>query len=762
MSALDVIAADMIDHDDFGNADVPVTQPSRRRPRPVDTDDDDDISTHPQTRRRVDPSSVNPVNVHVGDRHANEEQYNPSVAFIRDGIECARRVTRDRARSERGRVPPLQPGIASATESASQLPPDAVVNIDLAHRPVEVVMRDPGVGNDIDPAVVLENVTRLFAKWFPNGFQRGAGNPISEMMDVMRIYGLEPHEFVNIVPTDIDVTYRQLYEECVAVFKMVEAAHLLSNADVDTRVRRILDRLKISRDMLLCMQINSVTCTPGGAPTSSASPNDQYALWRFTPPNMPGELTAFQTLVIALLGRASKAGYTRHRDHMMAPILTVTGRATGAWRKVMSFKEFVISVTEDKLTNEGMWYYLTKSPGNFKATVDYLKISRDPEVPWLKPDRTVFAFRNGLFDAYAERFVPYEQSSEIFPLGMPTACKFFDVDLNINDLGVADYMDIHTPAFDQLMEPQNLSVELKRWALALFIGRMLYDVGDLDDWQIHPFVKGMSNTGKTKLLETIAALYEDEDVGVISNNIEPQFGLNIIAQKFIAIADDVRTTIKLDQSDFQNMASGTRVSCPVKHSDPLVVPRWTCSTVWSGNEVPDFHDNAGSYSRRLGVLLFANVVPHPDGTLGERLLEELPQLIVKGNWAYRNMLRRYGRRRGVWNILPTEFKEQRNEIAQTSNSLAAYLASNKICHGSELYMPLADMGTELKKYERDNGFPSHRWVADFYRGPLANRGLMIRHCVNKQYPRIQVNHEGAPLPNPATRTETFVIGCDRL
>jgi hypothetical protein len=508
------------------------------------------------------------------------------------------------------------------------------------------------------------------------------------------------------------------------------------------------------------MMCNAQAGTPGGT-DGTTDPNnpDKFGMWRFITAEQPGELNAFQHLLLSLLKKGFECGYKRHRTSIMTPILTKEGLPTGAWRKKMSFLEFVLSITQDKLTNSGLWFYLTRSLGNIKAAVDYLKISLDPEIPWLFPDRRVFAFRNGLYDALNERFVPYTQFSEVYPLGPPTACKYFDMAVDLNIFKYDDYMSIPTKAFDQLLEPQEMSQTLIRWVFALFIGRLLYDVGELDDWQIHPFVKGMSNTGKTKLLEAIAAIYDYEDVGFLPNNIEEQFGLGIIAKKFIAIADDVRRNLKLDQSDFQNMASGTTVSCPVKFNDPIVVMRWACGVVWSGNEVPDWHDNAGSYSRRLAVLLFSKVVSNPDGSLGNRLLEELPYIIIKGNWAYRNMIRRYSQTAGIWSLLPQELQDQRKEIATTSNALAGFLESKDLVFGNECYMPLSLLRDKCKKFATNNNYVMPKWCADYWRGPIALKKLHIEN-EEKKWPRIQDDKDGNPLPDPKMKNQAYVIGCE--
>jgi hypothetical protein len=291
-----------------------------------------------------------------------------------------------------------------------------------------------------------------------------------------------------------------------------------------------------------------------------------------------------------------------------------------------------------------------------------------------------------------------------------------------------------------------------RWVLALFFGRMLYDTGEMDDYQIHVFVKGMANTGKSKLLEAIQSIYNEEDVGTLANNIEERFGLAIIANKFIAIADDVRRTLRLDQSDFQNMASGNRVSCPQKHKDPLIASQWHTPIVWSGNEVPDFQDNAGSFSRRLFVLLFNYLITECDMTLGARLKKEIPLLIIKGNWAYRNLLRRYGTK-GIWEIAPREFKEQRQELASGTNALMSLLTSGLFKFDSDSYMPINTLRDMVMEHAKKTGFAVPKWCPDYYRGPFNLNGIKTEVC-NRTWPKYG--------PSKRRFHTTYAVGCELL
>lgn len=604
-----------------------------------------------------------------------------------------------------------------------------------------------------------QKVSSIFNRYFPRGIRPNSTKSLmEEYKDAVALYGLDENSTMDITVDELDRRYTELYVECVQAFDDATKFGLLADEDVDKKIRHVLDRLKTSRELVGFLCRNAVCSAPGGLSGEIGQSKDDHAMWRFSSrSSQDSDFNSYQYVLLHLINRAQSMGLRRYRNSMMGPIRTESGIATGAWKPVATFKDFVLDITETKLENDGMWYHLTKDRGCCKAAEEYLSVSKDREMPWLEPDRHVFCFKNGMYLAKDERFVPYTDFENAFPHGPPVACKYFDIELDVESIARAeDYMELKTPAFEQILNSQFLSVTLKRWVYALFIGRMLYDVGELDDYQIHVFVKGAGNTGKSKILETIASIYDEQDVGILPNNIEEKFGLAPIVHKFVAIADDVRKNLKLDQSDFQNMSSGNRVSCPNKNKDPIVVPKWKCGVAWSGNEVPNFHDNSGSYSRRMVILLFAYVVVNVDMTLMDRLLAELPMLIVKGNMAYRNMLRRYGDKKGIWEVLPREFKEQKNELASTNNALMNFFNSGKLVFGTRKYMPIEILRDRVMDHAKKNGFATPSWTKDYYRDPFHRYGLKTTAYTEKVWPRSQ----NVPKDQQYKTKAVYVMGCD--
>ena len=133
----------------------------------------------------------------------------------------------------------------------------------------------------------------------------------------------------------------------------------------------------------------------------------------------------------------------------------------------------------------------------------YLNDCIDVQFPLLTKNRSVWSFKNGILigkywsgNEYKPRFFPY--SSPDFSALDPTitACKYFDqefVDYS------CDWRDISTPHMQHVLDYQRFTKEVCEW-MYVFAGRLMFDVGDLDQWQVIPFLKGIARSGKSTLI----------------------------------------------------------------------------------------------------------------------------------------------------------------------------------------------------------------------------------------------------------------------
>ena len=121
------------------------------------------------------------------------------------------------------------------------------------------------------------------------------------------------------------------------------------------------------------------------------------------------------------------------------------------------------------------------------------------------------------------------------------------------------WTEIPTPAFDLILDTQKLPVEVKNWVYVL-CGRMLYELRELDHWEILLFLKGLAGCGKSTMCSQAERFFEPCDVATMSTNIEEQFGLQDLYDKYLWVCYEMRKGFKLNQAEFQSMITGEPVA----------------------------------------------------------------------------------------------------------------------------------------------------------------------------------------------------------
>ena len=248
----------------------------------------------------------------------------------------------------------------------------------------------------------------------------------------------------------------------------------------------------------------------------------------------------------------------------------------------------------------------------------------------------------------------------------------------------------------------------------------------------------------TIILKVCKMFYDPQDVGVLSNNIERKFGLSAFYDKYLFLAPEIKNDLGIEQAEFQSVVSGEDLQVNMKHKKAFATT-WSVPGALAGNEVPMWVDNSGSVQRRVILWEFAKQVTNGDMKLGEKLAKELPAILVKCNRAYLEMVAEHSHV-NVWTVLPRYFIGTRDALAQSVNSVEAFLASPEVVLSPELYCPMDDFRAALKAFEMRNNFKSKKYDADFFNGPFGKHGLVIR--------RDKKLYQGA------NRTRDYVFGAD--
>jgi len=441
------------------------------------------------------------------------------------------------------------------------------------------------------------------------------------------------------------------------------------------------------------------------------------------------KLTSYQSLLLYLLKEAYENGYKRYKGKCCTQI-----RNTRAWKPVKEVKDFVYDVTQ-KEDNPEMWKHLTSKGTLVNDVVRHLTNCIDFQFPEIKKDRHVWSFQNGLLvgkdwieeeKQYKIRFYDYN-SSEFKNLD-PTivSCKYFDLEFDPCE-DIEDWWNIPTPNMQRVLDYQRLEDEVSKWVY-VFMGRLCFDVNEIDGWQVIPFLKGIARSGKSTLITKVCRkFYEIEDVSVLSNNIEKKFGLSSIYNGFMFISPEVKGDLQLEQAEFQSLVSGEDVSVARKFDTALTI-QWKTPGILGGNEVPNWKDNSGSILRRLVTINFGRQIAddQADPHLERKLEAEIPAILCKCLRAYLDYAHKYSDK-DIWNVLPKYFKVVQNQVATVTNPLQHFLSSEKIRYGADLFIPQKVFITHFQQHCSQNALGDKpKFNQDIYAGPFSSRELEVK------------------------------------
>lgn len=443
------------------------------------------------------------------------------------------------------------------------------------------------------------------------------------------------------------------------------------------------------------------------SPTYDHLHNDELDITRYSPVD-PSKCNSFQNLILYVLFRLSENGYRKYGENCYEPVYNDRRQYTFAWKQVVKIKDFIYKVCR-KETNFDQWLNLTQGGHNRAEHVTkFLQECNDQQFPQLVKDRHMFAFKDGLYitrveqedGTFTDAFYPYDHMDWDHIDPEKVACNYFDMEFYHDDYQ-GDWYNINTDNFQKVLnyqwsrqkqEEKGITMsdkeveEICRW-LYVFIGRMLYDLGELGErWEVAPFLIGIGGCGKSTILNCIERFFDRADVGYISNNIDRNYGVAALKESFICIAPEIHGDFALDQTEFQKMISGEAVKIREMYKDPKHVPKWKIPIFLVGNSSSNYDDKQGQISRRL-VYFFFNIKVRDDNKdpgLDKKLQQETPALLKKCNLAYLDYVNRY-KTRDIWNVLPRYFKNMQSRF--NNNPLEEFLRLDKVAIGDGLFVP---------------------------------------------------------------------------
>jgi len=462
-----------------------------------------------------------------------------------------------------------------------------------------------------------------------------------------------------------------------------------------------------------------------------------------------------QKLLVYMLNELGKAKLRRQSDKVMTQQITRDGFPTGFWYPWREQRSTIMDFIESHTTRNihyQQFLWSSQRLGTKEMVAKNLLTCEDMSFPDVVPDRHVFVFRNGIYDCLKQKFYAFGAEA---PARETTACNVFDsdVDTSLLETPVINIQDLARtcPHLYSVLAYQGWEEEVKRMFMVM-LGRMFYNLKEVDRFQIMPYCIGVAGSGKSTLFKLIRKFYPIHHVGIVSNNTEKQWSLGSIYNKLLFIAPEIKHDFKMDQADLQSIISGEMTSICIKNKMAMQVD-WTVPGFMGGNQFPGFFDNLGSIARRFLFFVFERVVQKNDVDcrLDDKLEEELPNIIVLANRLYHQYVNLMGDR-DIWTNVPKYFETQRDSILREANPLINFINSGSIyIKGyttqnaviNQPYMSSKEFRQKFTEFRNSYNLRNYQWVVTDVEILFKNRGIHI--CK-------------ANLPWPPTQQERFEIG----
>ena len=600
-----------------------------------------------------------------------------------------------------------------------------------------------------DEGMILEYFENLDTKWTVN-------RNIGIIEDACNKLNIEDIENTDSSLVQVELK-KAIYEATLLYFKFKK--FIPEFEDYQVKWNKIYEVIFYSERLIRDAYILQRTIDPNRNSLCNEDPDVLFKYARFTDDS---KKTPYQCLLLYLLEEFSEEGFTKSEDNLYKPVL-YKGYNTHAWKKQCTIKDYIYQKTDHKI-NFNQWKNATANgTSNINNAEKYFKELIGPELPALNKDRHLFAFRNGNYitrynisnpgetPVYKDIFVPYGKTHPYLN-NLSVAAKYHDVKFNnFDQYSEEEWFKImdHCPTFKSLLDYQEFTTEVQEWFCVL-IGKMCFNLGDMDNWQVLLYLLGQAGAGKsTIVMKIIQKFYDEEDVGIIANNIDAKYGIKPHVNKFMVLAPEIAENFKMEQTDWQLLVEGGRNTYSEKYKSDETI-NWEVPMMMGGNKIMRYKNNSESVSRRTVVVNFWKKVVNTDTEIDKKLTKEIPNIMKMCIRGYYRILKIHGKK-GIWNILPQYFKENKEEMEQTTNSLQHFLKSEKVIFGNKLYVPLKVFSQIFNDHCRENNLQREQFTKDYYMGIFTNNNIKLVQQGSREYP---------PNSGLIVKRTTFLVGID--
>jgi hypothetical protein len=372
----------------------------------------------------------------------------------------------------------------------------------------------------------------------------------------------------------------------------------------------------------------------------------------------------FKRYLYVLTRDAHARGLKRYGKHTMKP----HARIPGVYVQDMEADDFINVALSTHDTEWAQTRPMTKLVAWFNEN-DHPRFERLTDA---KMRRDVISFTDGYFDIHSMLFTEWSDATD-----PPLTNHYFDRAMFPD--GCETVRD--TPMWTDILKTQLVADDMVD-IFEVLVGRLFYDVGTYDNWQLMLYIKGLSGTGKSTLVQLVSMMFPAGSVGAISSNQEQQFGLEALHTKRLVQLPDIPKKMSkvLAQELWQSMCSGENVSIPGKHKVAKTDVRWTAPLMGAANCYFDYEDKCGQVARRMGLFHFDIPVPTTDGNLKTKIIrDELDVVMLRCIAKYRQKSDLDGWR-DFDSVCPDVMRQDRGAISVATNPLAAFIANGDDIH----------------------------------------------------------------------------------
>ena len=515
---------------------------------------------------------------------------------------------------------------------------------------------------------------------------------------------------------DLKTGYLQELNYLIAMFYMRDLLLTYdSSLTADSNARELsvyykgmFERITMSIDESLKLLSSLNTIVMASTPSFKVSGNIGIISFRNEDPTLKPLQQVIQFILQQLYTRNMK----RHGDHVYRPIITKPDGhgmtyCTRAYEQWITIKDYVYKCL-DRSIDYKQFLNATDSPAVIPTCIRIITDCIDVQFPVLKRNRNVFSFSNGIYithtlredGRYTDMFIDYaaiNSSNYILDsilTGDQATCRYINRPMIITTEDT-EWYDIPTPLFSSIIEHQwttdqnmidmcekrnkesvdeNNSIQTMLYCL---MGRLLYELKTLDNWEKMLFFLGRPGCGKSTLTDILCKIYETTDVGTIATKIESVFGLSSLVNKLLVAGPEIKKDCQLCSADLQSMCSAERIEIRTKHITPESI-QWTTPFFMAGNTVPSAWSDA--MIRRTATFVFKHGFDdsEKDPELAAKIIrDELPSIIRKINMAYLVIVNELDGAHidVILNQIKT-FQEYTDSIARNTNPLYEFLSHN--------------------------------------------------------------------------------------